>query len=324
MPSLATEPSKPLPVLVLGAGGFIGRHMVAGLAAAGLPVLAGLRRPGKGPAGVEARLLDATRPESLAAALDGAGAVVNCVAAEPAAMLDGVRALAQAAGARRIVHLSSMAVYGGVTGLVDESAPLSPDGAYGESKAEAERQLREHAAAGGEVVMLRPGCVHGPGSEGWTARPARLLGAGRLGDLGPGGDGTCNLTAVADLVGATIAALRRTEAAGEAFNVSDPDPGDWNAYFLHLARAIGATPLRRIPGWRLKAEKLAAYPLKVAEIGARRLGVRTPDPIPPSLLRLFGQEITLDHRRADAGLGFPRTPPGKAIAEAAAWFLRTA
>ncbi|WP_338662372.1 NAD-dependent epimerase/dehydratase family protein [Pararoseomonas sp. SCSIO 73927] len=323
MPASATEP-LPQPVLVLGAGGFIGRHMVAGLAAAGLPVLAGLRRPADLPAGVEARLLDATRPDSLAAAQEGVGAVVNCVAGDPAAMLEGVRALASSAGPRRIVHLSSMAVYGAATGLVDESAPLAPDGAYGESKAEAERRLREHAAGGGQVVMLRPGCVHGPGSEGWTARPARLLRAGRLGDLGPGGDGTCNLTAVADLVAAAIAALRRPEATGEAFNVSDPDPGDWNAYFLCLARAIGATPLRRIPGWQLKAEKLAAYPLKVAEIGGRRARIRTPDPMPPSLLRLFGQEITLDHRRADAGLGFPRTPPDRAIAEAAAWFLRAA
>ena len=309
------------PVLVLGAGGFIGRHMTTGLAAAGLRVLAGMRRPGPLPPGVELRQVDATDAASLARALDGVGAVVNCVAAEPAAMVEATRALAGAAAGRRIVHLSSMAVYGGATGLVTEDAPLTPEGSYGEAKAESERLL---AALPGPVILLRPGCVHGPGSEGWTARPARLLRAGRLGDLGAGGDGVCNLTAVSDLVSATAAALRLADApAGPlALNLSDPDPGDWNAYFLALALALGATPLRRLPGWQLKAEKLAAYPLKALEIAARKAGLRTPDPLPPSLLRLFQQDITLDHRRADAVLGFPRTPPAQAIAEAARWFLR--
>jgi nucleoside-diphosphate-sugar epimerase len=314
------------PILVLGAGGFIGRHMTAGLSAAGLKVLAGVRRPGNLPAGTEARALDATDPASLRTALQGVGAVVNCVAAAPEAMIQATRALAEAAGPRRIVHLSSMAVYGAATGLAEEDAPLAPEGDYGESKAESERILRAHAASGGDVLMLRPGCVHGPGSEGWTARPARLLRAGRLGDLGPAGDGICNLTAVADLVAATLAALHlpadHPATTGGSFNISDPNPGDWNAYFLHLARAIGATPLRRLPHWRIRAEGLAAFPLKALEIAGRKARLRTPDPIPPSLLRLFRQDITLDHRRADATLHFPRTPPEVALAEAAAWFLR--
>jgi hypothetical protein len=36
---------------------------------------------------------------------------------------------------------------------------------------------------------------------------------------------------------------------------------------------------------------------------------------------LFRQEIELDHRAADMGLGFARTAPDAAIADAAAWFL---
>ncbi|WP_376094300.1 hypothetical protein ACE7GA_00850 [Roseomonas sp. CCTCC AB2023176] len=171
-------------------------------------------------------------------------------------------------------------------------------------------------------MILRPGCVHGPGSEGWTARTARLLRAGRLGDLGASGDGACNLTYAPDLAAAVVAALRAEGARGGVFNVSDPEPGTWNAYFRDLAIAIGATPVRRLPGWRVRAEGLAAYPLKVGEFLGRKAGVRTPDAVPPSLLRLFAQEIVLDHRRADAGLGFARTPPAEALREAAGWFLR--
>ncbi len=308
-------------ILILGAAGFIGQHMLEGLSRAGFAVIAGARRPPAAPApALEWRGVDAGDAASLRAALAGVDAVVNCVAAEPAAMLAATRHLAAEAGARRIVHLSSMAVYGAATGQVDEDAPLTPEGGYGQSKAESERLLLDHAKAGGEVVMLRPGCVHGPGSEGWTARPARLLRAGRLGDLGPGGDGICNLTAVEDLVAATAAALRLPVTPGLVFNISDPAPGDWNSYFLALAKAIGATPLRRIGGRQFRIEKLAAYPLKVLEIAGRKAKLRTPDAIPPALQRLFQQDITLDNRRADAVLGFARTPPAQAVAAAAAWF----
>jgi nucleoside-diphosphate-sugar epimerase len=312
------------PVLVLGAGGFIGDHMLNGLAQQGVRVIAGMRNPRAVPAGTELRQVNALDAGSMARALEGVGAVVNCVAAAPEEMAQATQVLAQAAGVRRIVHLSTMSVYGAATGLVTEDAPLRPEGAYGESKAESERLLRAHAAQGGSVIMLRPGCVHGPGSESWTARPARLLRAGRLGDLGPAGDGICNLTSVADLVSAAGAALRVNDGTGQAFNISDPEPEEWNAYFMKFGRAIGATPVRRLSGRRLKIEKLAAFPLKAMEILGRKAKLRTPDPMPPSLLRLFQQDIVLDHRQADAGLGFRRTPPAEALAQAASWVVKAA
>lgn len=298
----------------------MGGHLLAGLPAEGFSVVAGTRRPL--PGAVEQRRLDATDPASLTAALEGITDIINAVAAAPEAMVNGVQALCAMAGQRPIIHLSSMAVYGGASGLVAEDAPLAPQGTYGESKLAAEGLLRTHALGGGTAVMLRPGCVHGPGSAQWTARPARLLRQGRLGDLAAAGDGMCNLTAVADLVAATAMALRRSGPNGAAFNIADPMPGSWNAYFLALAKAIGATPIRRLPGWQIKAEKLAAYPLKAAEILGRKLRLRTPDPIPSSLWGVFAQDITLDHRQADAALGFARQPPEAALTEAARWFLR--
>ncbi|MBS7811741.1 NAD-dependent epimerase/dehydratase family protein [Roseococcus pinisoli] len=309
-------------VLVLGAGGFVGRHVMAGLPTAGFDVIAGVR--GAAPPGIEARRLEATDQTSLRAALDGVTDIVNCVAAAPGAMTQATQALCEVARERRIVHLSSMAVYGAATGLVNEEASLPGGGPYADGKVASEGILRQHAANGGQAVILRPGCIHGPGSEQWTARPARLLRQGRLGDLGVAGDGFCNLTAVADLVAAIAAALERSEISGAAFNIADPEPGRWNDYFLHLALAIGATPLRRLPDWQMKLDKLAAFPLKAAEIMGGKLRIRFPDPIPPSLWRVFAQEIRLDHRRADAELGFLRQAPKATLAEAAEWFLRAA
>ncbi|MCJ2015114.1 NAD-dependent epimerase/dehydratase family protein [Methylobacterium sp. J-076] len=320
------------PVLVLGASGFVGRRLVAALAAEpDFRPIALARRPSPGAApGVETRQADATDPAALAQALQGVAMAVNCIAGGEDAMVGATRHLcdaAPAAGVRRLVHLSSMAVYGPATGTVDETRPMDPSlGAYARAKVEGERIVAAAAAAGTvEAVILRPGCVHGAGSPQWTERMGRLLRQHRLGDLGAAGDGTCNLTYVDDLIAAIVAGLRRERAAGEAYNVSDPEPQSWNAYLLGLGRAIGAVPVTRIsPRWLKIETKLIAPAVTVAQRAASRLGpaIRLPACVPPSLARTFAQEIVLDHRRASAELGFRRTPPETALAAAAAW-LRT-
>jgi nucleoside-diphosphate-sugar epimerase len=316
------------PVLVIGANGFVGRRVVRHLAtASGFRPIAAVRRlTSGGTDGVEMRVCDATDPASVAAAIAGCGFAVNCVAGNAETMLAATRnlcAAAQAAGLRRVVHLSSMAVYGQATGLVDEARSLDAGGGwYGQAKFACEALMASFTDAGGEGVILRPGCIHGPQSEQWTGRIGRLLQQGRIGDLGAAGDGLCNLVHVDDVAAAVVAALERPGIAGQAFNLGDPDPGTWNQYFISFARAIGATPVRRISGRWLKAEKLLAIPLKIGQLVAARakLGRLAPDPLPGSLMSLWRQDIQLDHRNTDAGLGFPRTPPEQAIAGAATWF----
>lgn len=314
-------------VLVLGAGGFVGRSVVQCLAATpGLrPIGAGRRAPAGG-LGIEWRVCDATDAPSVAAAAIGCGYAVNCVAGDAATMLAATRALcaaAQAGGLRRVAHISSMAVYGGATGLMEEAHRLDSGGSwYGAAKIACEGVMAAFGAAGGAGVILRPGCIHGPHSEQWTGRIGRLLRQHRIGDLGVAGDGVCNLITAADVAGAVVAALQRPGVAGEAFNLGDPAPDRWNDYFSRFARAIGATPLSRITGRWLKLEKLFAAPLKLGQMAAQRagLGRLAPEPLAPGLLALWRQDIALDHRKADALLGFARTPPDLALAAAASWF----
>lgn len=309
-------------VVVLGAGGFLGTPLVAALAAGGWAApVAVSRRPRTG---TERLACDATDADALRRALDGADAVVNCMAGRPAAMVAVARNLANAPAACRIVQLSSMAVYGPATGLADEVSRL-PEGLTGYAGA---KVAAEHALAGhpGRVI-LRPGCIYGPGSEPWTNRIARLLQARRLGDLGAGGDGTCNLAFVDDVVAAILAALQRP-VRGATFNVAMPAPPSWNGYLTQFALALGAVPVARIPGRRLRLETRLAVPLRAAAAlagPARRLARHVPlppDAIPPSLAALMRQEIVLNHRRADAGLGFPRTALGAGLARAAWPLLR--
>jgi len=293
-------------VLVLGGGGFVGQRIVAALRASGRvrPVVAMRRADGP-----DVLAFDALDPAALGAALDGMDGVVNCVTGSPATIRRGALALAQVAGARRVVHLSSMAVYGSATGLVDEAAPMKADiGGYGAAKIEAERLL-----AVSNAVMLRPGCVHGPGGRLWTGRVAQLLAAGRIGDLGRAGLGHSNLIDVEDLASAVLAGLFLPQPG--AFNLALPDAPRWNDYFAQFARVLDV-PCASVPAWRLMAEGwLLAVPFKLAE----RAGLNLPPPIALSQLRLWAQDIRMDMTAAEAQLGMVWTPLAQTLARSAAW-----
>jgi nucleoside-diphosphate-sugar epimerase len=319
-------------ILVVGASGFVGAAIVrAARARQDMTPIACMRRPS--PAlesiGVETRICDAVDPVALARALVGVTYVVNSVLGSPATMLAATRNICEAAGrcgVRRIVHLSSMAVYGAAEGVVDEATGLGPVGPYARAKARCEVVVRDFVASGGDAVIIRPGCVYGPGGEQWVGRIARWLRSGRLGVLGDAAEGYCNLTFNDDLAGAVIASLTMPGLAGKIFNVADADLGTWNQYFVRLGSAVGVQ-VRRVSRVRIILEAaVLAPPLQIAKLAARRTGMDPtilPAPIPPSLLRLWSQRIRLDSRKADALLTFPHTPPEQGLARSAAWFRST-
>lgn len=315
-------------VLVLGADGFIGEKVVAGLSATGwaTPVCAVRRRSGKPIYGSQEQVVDLDDVASMSRALLGASAVVSCVWGQAGAIVSATRALFEAARLRatlpRIIHVSSISVYGSATGLVDESAPLRGDlGAYSAARVTAEKI----ASAYPRVVILRPGCEFGPGSPYWSLRIAQCLLAGRLGDLGAAGDGYCNVVDIDDVVQAVILALQSPHLDGHALNLSHPQASTWNEFLTRYALALGAVPVRRISRRRLRFEaKFLAPPLKVAEILSRacKLDItRLPAPIPPSLVRVMSQEIKLDTRRVEAALGLRWKDLNASLQETTRWCL---
>jgi 2-alkyl-3-oxoalkanoate reductase len=302
-------------VLILG-GGFVGGHLAARLVAAGaVPVCASRSAAAVRPMpGIVARACDATDPAAVAALVAEADAVVNCVGGTPETILAAARALA-AAPPRRIVHLSSMAVYGAATGRVAEATlPENPLTPYAAAKRASEAALYDRA--GERLIILRPGCIYGPGSRQWTDRIGRLLQQGRIGDLGPAGDGWANLVHVEDVVAAIMAALRPELPGVAVFNLTAPDMPRWNAYFVRFGCLIGATPVPRIGAFQWRLEQMLAPPLAVAA----RLGLPAPEPVTPSLVRLWRQDIRLDASRASAALGLRWTKLEAGMADAAAWF----
>src|SRR5512139_1428308 len=142
MERVAALPVKQ-PVVVLGAGGFIGRRVVDALAASSWaePVAVG-RRIGAADLHPAARrvALDASDERALESLLAGAVGVVSCIGGDPAGIVRSGRALlavtARMTAAPRVVYLSSLAAYGAVADTVDEDSPLHDNHSdYGAAKA---------------------------------------------------------------------------------------------------------------------------------------------------------------------------------------------
>ncbi len=317
-------------VLVLGGSGYIGSRLCQMLQASGwaTPISASTRAPLSTPGHLR---LDTRDEAALTRALGEVDAVVNCVAGSAGAIGEGAAALARAVVAAdfpRLVHFSSMSVYGAQEGVLAEEA--ATDGAlgwYGRAKCDSEKHIAAVAAAGGSATVLRPGCVWGPGSQLWVGRIARWLATHRLGDLGEYGDGWSNLVLVDDVCRAVLCALRQPLSAGQVrtFNLAAPDSPRWNEYFLDVAIAVGAVPLRRVRRHELRLDAyLAGPPLHVLRRVLGRLGRPVgslPEPLTPGLLGLWQRQLKLDSTAAERVLLLRWTPYSVALRQSMAWLL---
>lgn len=311
-------------VLVLGGTGHIGARLCALMKAGGWATPVCTSRHGH----AQALRLDTCDEPALTAALRQVDAVVNCVAGSAQSIALGAQVLARAARAAqvlRVVHLSSMAVYGEREGVLDEATPLRPAQTwYGRAKQAAEAAMRELAASGAAVTVLRPGCVWGPGSTLWVDRVAQWLRAGRIGDLGVDGDGWTNGVHVDDVCHAVLHTLREVPATGatRVWNLAAPDSPRWNAYFADMALAIGATPLPRIAPLRLRLDAWVAGPalqvLRRLWPGASR---QAPYPITPQLVDLWARELRMDSTAATQDLAMGWVPYERSLQQGAAWWL---
>jgi nucleoside-diphosphate-sugar epimerase len=248
-------------VLVTGATGFVGGHLVERLLADGVHVSALVRNPRAAEGWVRRGVrvvvgaLDDT--DALARACESQHAVVHCAAraldvGPLSAFLqdnvEGTRAVAEAArvaGCARLVHLSTISVYGtSPPPVVTEDTPL-PDQSraypYGESKRRAEAAVWEVAAQGLPSVVVRVGSVYGPGSLQWTLRPAKLA-KSRLGlVLVDGGRGLHNPVFIDDLIEGLVLAMEHPAAVGGTFNMTSGQPVTYREFFAHYVRMVRGT-----------------------------------------------------------------------------------
>jgi nucleoside-diphosphate-sugar epimerase len=245
-------------VLVTGASGFLGGVVCEELIGRGHDVGALVRREGSEPPGTDAVAGDLTDAESLTRAVDRAGP--ECVlhlAAEIASQRDprkiheanveGTRRLiagCEAAGVRRMLFTSTVVTGDAKGALLDEQTPLPVETAYGRSKQEGERLLRESSL---EEVLIRPSHVYGPG--GWFVEEFvnRLRRPGRFAVIGSG-QNWWDVVRVEDVASACADAAERAPA-GALYHVVDDEPIRFYDFVALAATALGTGPPRRTPAW---------------------------------------------------------------------------
>lgn len=268
-----------LSVLVTGATGKVGRHLVQALLAAGARVAILSRDPVRArtlwpEARVDCRAGDLGDQASLASALVGIDLVFHLASYSPAPQeaaiyeaaahwtvsAEGTRNLVEAAvlgGVRRLAYLSSVKVMGDAAGAgnepADEETPLAPDSLYGRAKLEAEqRVLAAGEAHGLHACVLRLPMVYGLEGQGNIARLIEAVARHRFPPW-PRIDNRRSAIHVQDAVRAALLAAVHPRAAGQVFLVTDGETYSTRWLYEQIRLALGqAIPSWSLPLWLLK------------------------------------------------------------------------
>jgi nucleoside-diphosphate-sugar epimerase len=238
-------------VVITGGTGFIGARLARKLALLGASVTIPTRDRRRGGTQVDPniRLLawNPADPGSVSAAFAQADTLFNLAydvrrsGEANLALYRAIAAGAGAAGVRRFIQASSIAVYDGwCTEDLDENSPSDgPGSAYKMAKRAMERDL-EARTGGGEfdAVIIQPVNVYGPFSAMWTdALVERILAGGVA--LPAGFGGLNNGVYVDDLVDAFVAAGDLPHGGARRFIVAGPAPIPWTEMFAAYADACG-------------------------------------------------------------------------------------
>jgi nucleoside-diphosphate-sugar epimerase len=313
--------------LVTGATGKVGNAVARALHARGDEVVALARDPERTraalPHGVAVVRGDVTDPPSVRAAAEGCELVFNAMGmpeqwVPDEAVFEQVNArgaetvvrAAREAGARRVIHTSTIDVFEAPPGgrLVESRVDPRPKGtAYERSKQHAE-QLALAARGDMEVVMVNPSAVYGPG-PGSVSLEKQLfepVARGLLPVLTPGGMGVVHADGVA--AGQLLAAERGRD--GERYILSDR-----HVTLRELARTVVRVAGRgRVPP--VLPVPIARAVAAAGDALARRTGI-TPL-ISRGQLEFLLWNAAPDSTRAQEELGWEPTPLEDGIRESLA------
>jgi NADH dehydrogenase len=287
-------------VAVLGAAGFIGRHLVARLAEQGAVIRALSRDPDRAlhlkPLGDVGQIVllgcDPSDDRALGAALAGADHAVNLIGIlheRRAGDFDRIHGelpgrlgrIARAQGLKRVVHVSAIG-----------ADPASPS-AYARSKAKGEAALRAERP---DAVILRPSIVFGPEDQFFNRFAAMASLSPALPLIG-GGHTRFQPVHVGDVAQAIVAALTRADTPGRTYELGGPRVATFREL---LAYMLTVTRRRRL---------LLNLPFGLARLQGRLLQLLPNPPLTEDQVRLLERDNVVGKDMPGlADLGIAATP----------------
>ena len=319
-------------VLVTGAGGFLGRHVMEQLLGQGYEVRALVRNPAARPLlpgySVEVVTGDICQPASLQGSAAGCTAIIHAAAlaqVNPArdarvwAVNDGgtaaVLQLARQAGVRRLVYVGTANVFGfgSRTQPGDERSAYRGQ-VYGLDYMDSKRAATDQVLTAMQqeqlpAVLVHPTFMLGPGDAKPTSNAMLLeLYRGRVPGYPAGGK---NFVHVRDVAVATVNALTMGRV-GESYILGNENLSYREAFGL-MARVMQ----RPAPAWRIPP-RLALLYAQACDVKARLTG--RPAQLNRAMAAVANDGHYFSVQKARTELGLPQTSVETAVGEAMHWF----
>ena len=319
-------------ILVTGANGFIGSHILKYLSEKKEYEVTGLVRKTSDLfrlGGKKYRLLYASLDEPMGDITCGMDIVIHTAAISNIvgsykdiyrANVDGTLNLIKASinnGVRRFVHFSSTVVYGfnGNLDTSEDKAKNPFNNNYCITKTLTEERLEEFKDRI-ELIILRPSCVFGPMDTKYTYLLLKNLEKGLPGFI-KGGRSLTSPCYVDNLVAATYSAIITEKGLGEAFNVTDGNDIPWNTFLDMAAGSIDSKP-PRIPVPPGPVFVLS----KILKIFHGLLKTKTPPVIAPYTIAMAAKDFSFSIEKAKKLLDYkPVRTTEEGIKKSSQWYL---
>lgn len=276
-------------ILITGGGGFIGSHLTESQLLRGHKVRVLDMHPERlshlsDHPNLEIIAGDITKAEPLRQAIDGIDVIYHLASAHleisvPDAYYREVNVLAtkklleaaRANGVKRVVHCSSVGVFGKISSLpADETSPCNPTTIYEQTKLAGERLALQFSAESGlPVVVARPAWVYGPRCP----RTHKLISTIRKGRFIVLGNGRTlrHPIFVSDAVRGLELCAEADGVEGRVFILAGPEPVTIETLVREVAKVTGVHP----PAMHLPAALGISAGLAL-EILCRPFGVNPP------------------------------------------------
>jgi NADH dehydrogenase len=237
-------------IAVFGASGFLGRNVVAKLAAGGHQVRALARRAAAPAPNVEGVSFDVVKAdeEALAEALRGCDAVVNLVGIKRESGAQTFRAV-HVTFVERLVSAMRKREIGRLVHISVVAARADAKSGYHDTKWQAEQVI---ARSGLDATILRPGVIYGEGDD-LLAHLTKMIRASPVFPIAGRGLTEQQPVDVADVASSVAACIARPATIGKTYPIVGPEPLTLREIVGRVARAIDLeTRIVGTPIWLMR------------------------------------------------------------------------